>query len=82
MIDNKKRRFYVGSENIHNALMIIRNSNRYMDDSFVKSLDDAIEDAKSYLEENSSCEARYIVEIVKIVKRETVPIVVKDFLKK
>jgi hypothetical protein len=66
------KRFYMGTNHI---------GPKGKADGFLKLLSEAIEDAKEYLESNPECEERYIVEVVKVVRRERVPIVVESIRK-
>ncbi len=63
------RRFYMGTIGIHNHVR--------ENDCFIKLYDEAVREAKEYLEENPDCEERAIVEIVAFVRRERTPIIVE-----
>lgn len=65
------RRFYVGAESISKA---VENTGRC---PVLKTIGEAIDEAKASVESGKN-EVRYIVEIVKIVRRASQPVIVED----
>ena len=65
------RRYYVGAESISKAM---ENTGRC---PVLKTLDEAITEARSYVESGAN-DVRYIVEVVKIVRRASQPIIVEN----
>lgn len=64
------KRFYMGTSGItpNNTELL-------------KTLAEATNQAREYLEDNPSCEERYIVEVIRVVRRERTPIVIADVRK-
>jgi len=48
------------------------------DSPMLKTLDEAIRDCTKYLSNNLNVEERYIVEVIKVVKRVPPPVIVED----
>ena len=65
------RRYYVGAESISKAM---ENTGRC---PALKTLDEALTEAKSYVESGAD-DVRYVVEVVKIVRRASQPVIVED----
>lgn len=60
------RRYYMGA-------LSIRNGNPPL-----KLVSEAIQEAKQFLAEHPNCNERYIVEVIKVVRRAEVPVIVED----
>lgn len=60
------RRFYMGS-------MSLRNGNPPL-----KLVSEAIEEAKNFLRDHPDCNERFVVKVVKVVRRAEVPVIVED----
>lgn len=57
------RRFYVGSRSV-------------IDNNFLRTLGEAIEQAKTAVENGDEC--RYVVEVVRVVRRASTPVVIEE----
>lgn len=60
------RRFYMGAASLREG------------NPPLKLMSEAIQEAKDYLSNHPECEERYIVQVVKVVRRASVPCIVED----
>ncbi len=60
------KRFYVGSEAIKPGA------------AFLKTIEEAIDDAQRYFANNPTATTRYIVKVVKVVRRNPPPVIIED----
>lgn len=60
------KKYYMGTLSLH------------PDSVMLKTLDDAVEDCSKYLTANPNIDERYIVKVVKIVRRKSLPVIIED----
>ncbi len=64
--DMGEKRYYMGAASISSR------------DHLRKTLDDAVQECSTYLTNNPTCKERYIVKVIKRVKRNPPPVIIED----